>query len=477
MFHLISAVGRHLQIHPYAACFLLLVVADLRGSTVHFDEPTLSSSEQLVLDNFKKGDATLFQKENPGVLRAEFLQRLVTGGVVPMKEGTFIEIKRARITGDLLLSYQKITPYVSLKDCEFDGLVDLSWSSFEKGFNLSFGVFHKGVAFRGLESQGPVRCMEAIFEKDIDFRSLRVHHLLDFSGVEVRSASATFAYSRVASVFYCGGAAFASSARFDHMRIEGDASFLKTTFRGRVTFRNTHVNGDFVLDQTDFDLTDTELDKSEQTEQSDPILDLTQLEIDGMLIFAPKKWPKRGIRNSRFLFSNWSPDNLDPLTLLKGADYDPETYTRLETLLRSRGRDAEADQVGMRRKAIERSQLEWYRPVLWWKLLLFLFVGDGYYPGISIAWSTLIVAAGTWIFRRKHMVPRKAEASMGAAPRYSPFWYSLDLFVPAINLESTTFWAPDPRHNWLLVWMRIQRTLGWLVVPIGLLAVSGVLKP
>src|SRR5262245_14516515 len=132
MNHLITTFGRRFQIHPYAAGFLLLLAADLCGSTVHFDELTPNASEQLVLDNLKKGDATLFPKEKPGVLRAEFLQRLVTGGILPMKEGTFIEIKRARITGDLALSYQKITPYLSLKDCEFEGAVDLSWSSFVK---------------------------------------------------------------------------------------------------------------------------------------------------------------------------------------------------------------------------------------------------------------------------------------------------------------------------------------------------------
>ncbi len=65
-------------------------------------------------------------------------------------------------------------------------------------------------------------------------------------------------------------------------------------------------------------------------------------------------------------------------------------------------------------------------------------------------------------------------------------WYSLDLFVPAVGLGVADKWQPiapnveNARSGRLYRFVRgytyLHKLLGWVLVPIGLAAVSGILK-
>ena len=437
-----------------------------------------SKDERLVLRNVAAGKLAEFDEHARGVLTPNFLQALLTDPPKEIQGARYILLKHARVTGDLDLSYQEAKPYISLKDVVFEGDVDFSWSSFAKGLNLSFGDFKRNVTFRGMEVQGPFRCIDATFRGEkSDIRSLRANHVVDFAGATFHP-EAVFAYSRAGSMFYCDKAVFHQRARFDHMRVDGDASFSDVQFDGPVRFENSHVNGDFILDRTLFNL--------EQAPADGDFIDMTNLAIKGTFHFTPKKWPQQGIRQSGIQYASWAPPNLDPLELLKGADYDPQVYTNLENILRTTGQIEKADNVGMARKSEERSRLKWSDASFWWSLLLWLFVGDGYHPGWALAWSVGIILLGAALFQKRCMVAREADAEKQGATsdhdygpkyRYSPIWYSLDLFVPAINLEAAEFWVPARDQRFLLFWMRIQRILGWIIIPIGLLAISGIAKP
>jgi hypothetical protein len=177
---------------------------------------------------------------------------------------------------------------------------------------------------------------------------------------------------------------------------------------------------------------------------------------------------------------------LDPLELVKGAEFDPQVYTNLERILRATGQTEKADNVGIAKKAAERNQLKFKDASYWWSLLLFVFVGNGYHPEWAVIWSIVIVAFGALLFQKRRMITREdnAEEQKGDTDehyvkkyRYSPIWYSFDLFVPAINLETAELWTPARDQRFLLFWMRIQRILGWIIIPIGLVALTGIVKP
>ncbi len=59
---------------------------------------------------------------------------------------------------------------------------------------------------------------------------------------------------------------------------------------------------------------------------------------------------------------------------------------------------------------------------------------------------------------------------------YTAWWYSLDLFVPAVNLECEKHWKPKDPHWFLWLWLRFHRIAGWIIIPIGLAAITGIIK-
>ena len=60
--------------------------------------------------------------------------------------------------------------------------------------------------------------------------------------------------------------------------------------------------------------------------------------------------------------------------------------------------------------------------------------------------------------------------------RYNPIWYSFDLFAPIIDLEAASVWAPRPDKVGMWFYLRIHRLLGWILVPIAILAITGLLQ-
>ena len=59
---------------------------------------------------------------------------------------------------------------------------------------------------------------------------------------------------------------------------------------------------------------------------------------------------------------------------------------------------------------------------------------------------------------------------------YSAFWYSFDLFIPFIDLGYDNKWAPKADRKWANAYARIQLLAGWILIPIGLLSITGVIK-
>ena len=97
---------------------------------------------------------------------------------------------------------------------------------------------------------------------------------------------------------------------------------------------------------------------------------------------------------------------------------------------------------------------------------------------VMFIWSVIPVLFGWMVVFRdgkdeKKMVVQE-EGYEGRA--YYPFWYSLDLFLPFIDLQSAKVWIPRS-DCWFRLWyMRIHTLAGWMLVPIGLAALTGLIK-
>ena len=122
-----------------------------------------------------------------------------------------------------------------------------------------------------------------------------------------------------------------------------------------------------------------------------------------------------------------------------------------------------------------------------------------------MGWSVGFVLVGWMVFRPAQMRPKDKKRSGAASPREADsanaddhrcnsFWYSLDLFAPAIDLHVADGWMPklpekpfpDPSswrqrllwhcRRWRWYYMHIHKCIGWILVPLGLAAVLGIVK-
>jgi len=91
-------------------------------------------------------------------------------------------------------------------------------------------------------------------------------------------------------------------------------------------------------------------------------------------------------------------------------------------------------------------------------------------PLRALLWCLLFVVIGYFVFRKKE----KMRAVVETDRRYRPFFYSLDLFVPLVDLGYATVWEPSPERKIARIYAKIHQYLAWILIPIALLAIAGV---
>ncbi len=146
---------------------------------------------------------------------------------------------------------------------------------------------------------------------------------------------------------------------------------------------------------------------------------------------------------------------------------DKSFYVSLENYLRNNGQSDLADEVYFKGEFIESSL---------WKTFLYHTVGLGKRPILAFLWSALIIMIGCMVYWKSSYMVTTEEKNV--LP-YSMFWYSFDLFIPVVNLKMSEAWSPNPElpYSWFRInYGRIQRILGWVLIPIGLAAVSGLIQ-
>ena len=130
-----------------------------------------------------------------------------------------------------------------------------------------------------------------------------------------------------------------------------------------------------------------------------------------------------------------------------------------------------------------------------WSWTKDLLVAYGRHPWKALGWSAVFIVIGAICFpeqgMERHRIDRRqphgakpaAEIKHEAEPYYvahalpySRFLYSLDLFIPLIELGLADAWLPMKAKRWKRRWMRIHQIAGWILVPLGLAALGGIVK-
>jgi hypothetical protein len=160
------------------------------------------------------------------------------------------------------------------------------------------------------------------------------------------------------------------------------------------------------------------------------------------------------------------------LELADQSAYSADVYSHLEEFFLRQGYRADADSAFIKGKRRERQEnlhgLSWLGS---W--LLYLLVGYGRHPSQAGYLCVFFVILGCCLFLPSKMEPQKSEDAQRV---YNPFWYSLGLFLPFVNLQSAEVWKPKADQTFLRNYMRVHIMLGWILVPLVLAALTGLIK-
>ena len=168
---------------------------------------------------------------------------------------------------------------------------------------------------------------------------------------------------------------------------------------------------------------------------------------------------------------------------LEQASSSESAFLTYEQILRNRGDLTQADSVYSSMRAKRRSEL-WrtsrgnFRRRVAGTIQIILdkaqsiFLGYGRFPEPPLLWSLGFVTLGTLLFERTRRMEQTKDAAEGT--QYSRFWYSLELFLPVVELGMAKNWRPT--RSALRTYARLHQLAGWILVPASLAALTGAIK-
>ena len=170
--------------------------------------------------------------------------------------------------------------------------------------------------------------------------------------------------------------------------------------------------------------------------------------------------------------------------LVQSADqsaYSADVYGNLEEFFKRQGYRADADRAFIAGKW--REQKEYFHRGNWFRWLgswtLYLLVGYGRRPWQAAIPCAVLVALGCVLFSPAKMElqdPKELQKPEETRHQYNRFWYSLGLFLPVVDLKSSELWKPMKKHPFLRNYVRVHILMGWILIPLVLAALTGLIK-
>ena len=393
---------------------------------------------------------------------------------------------------------------VWLSDSTFRGSLSLGYARVEDEFiarNVWFLNPDATVNFYGARVGGEVDFTSARFGCPANFILLNVGGNFNLSSAEFTNPRDFLRDTNAPSHY---------NADFGSVNVQGYALFLDTGFHCfRVSFKDATCQR-LYLDRVDW--------------PEDPTRDTgntSRLRLEGL-----SYQHVRAITNQdeRTLDDNdWHRNHIETWQTLRHvlahcAPYSADVYDRLEDFFRRDGESELADEVYVEKRRQERTRVLWpskgsgfpHGFISWFKsLALDGLVCYGRRPWQALIPSAFFIALGCWAFRfdnmtresksredptptqiwtkvqEKHPSPRFILARLShsafkplrsRSPNYHAFWYSLDQFVPLVDLKASDEWMPDPLHRFAWHYLVVHKIVGAILVPIGLAALGGIVK-
>ena len=285
------------------------------------------------------------------------------------------------------------------------------------------------------------------------------------------------------------------------MNVKGSV-FLRNGFKakGVVSLETATIDGGFIWTSV--------------TSPADVILDLRSARI-GTLWDASDSWPRKGkVVLNNLVYNEIADDapidaktRLDWLHRQPTERFRPQPYEQLAAVLRKGGYEADAKRILIEKEKDRARVMQLSFFERWKHRLLGWTISYGHHSWKAL-WSILAVVLLGCIFfeigsRADVMRPTKESAYVSDDggehrrlsedyPKFNSFVYSLDMFVPLVNLHQASYWLPNANREGKLViakrltlpisgnllrwYLWVHIILGWILTTLLVVGLSGLIR-
>jgi hypothetical protein len=325
--------------------------------------------------------------------------------------------------------------------------------------------FKEQASFSCAQIDGPAFFDLATFEGEANFVSARIGSSAEFTGAEFKER-ASFNKTQIDGSAFFDLATFEGEANFVSARIGSSAEFTGAEFKERASFNSAQIQRESHFERTIFaNYVSFENTSFETIYFGEPEVQFNaKIDLRGCIYN----------RIHPILFWEQLMEYLDP--------YDRQPFTQLEETFRRAGKDKLADDVYYELKCRESDQKTLRNPGAW--LLdhfLWLFTGYGVRLHRLSVFIALILLIGTIIFHFEGAVEPKLDMQpLPHLPYWEAFWVSLNTFLP-VEIPSGENWIPSSKIIRVLgirftTFATLLKLAGWILIPVGIAGISGILK-
>jgi len=367
-----------------------------------------------------------------------------------------IGIAGARITGELDLSYRNATLPLTILSCAIADGIEFSFARLQElDLRRSWTGSIDG-------EQGVLRgdlTLRLGTYQDLNLYRSEIGGTVDLSGARLAGADPFSAVEATihGDVLFHEGFTTGGLIDFRLARIGNSVSFNHAIFTG------TGDNG-FDAERAHIDgaLYWVDIKTGPGTQ-----LDLSGAQA-GALWDDAASWPAAGnLYLDGFVYSDFTGGTTDPGARLEwlhrqpaGLWTNPQPYRQLAQVLNQQGAREAAIQIQVAKENAMAKYGHLRTADRVWRFIMRVTIGYGYRPLRALWWILLFVVVGailfSWGYRERLITPTEESAYQtfictGAPPAHYPpfsgFIYSLENFLPVVDLHQGTYWRPNPRHS------------------------------
>lgn len=202
----------------------------------------------------------------------------------------------------------------------------------------------------------------------------------------------------------------------------------------------------------------------------------------GQLSDDATSWPHaRKLMSEGFVYDGFgldSPqtatDRLRWLELQPPERFRPQPYEQLAQVFRLMGRDVDARLVLIAKQDARRTRATLSRKTRAWLWFLGKSISYGYEPWRVMGFMAIMILIGWAVFSSDHMVP-----TGNFQPDYNAFIYSLEVFVPLVDLHQERYYHPSAEKaggGWILGFFWLHIMMGWVSSTLLVAALTGLMR-